>query len=96
MTFLKSILSKVFAALRFVNTSHKDLYLWLLNLKARYALVRKLELKWWMVIFLRQFVNGISLFIGLCLGTLWTIGMYDDGLERVLDVYHYFKRPPRG
>lgn len=68
--------------------------LWL-TVKAQYLIIKEWKLEWWMVLVLRQLVNGISLFIGLCLGTLWTIGMYDDGLERVLDVYNYFKNPPR-
>jgi hypothetical protein len=32
---------------------------------------------------------------GFALGVVLTVVVYDDGLERVLDLYNYFKNPPR-
>ena len=57
-------------------------------------------------IFILRNLNWYKYFVGNCiiavsatsfgfaLGALLTIVVYDDGLERVMDVYNYFKRPP--
>ena len=37
----------------------------------------------------------ICIAIGFGLGTMMILWYYDDGLEMIMDVYNYFKNPPR-
>ena len=50
----------------------------------------------WYLFFVRYLVYAlICIAIGFGIGTVLTILLYDDGTERVMDVYNYFKNPPR-
>ena len=53
------------------------------------------SLRWYL--FFAQYVTlaVICIAVGFGIGTVLIILFYDDGLERVMDVYNYFKNPPR-
>ena len=64
------------------------------NLKA-FSLRFALRLNWYMYFVANCIIAVSATSFGFALGALLTIVVYDDGLERVMDVYNYFKRPPR-
>lgn len=73
-----------------------DLVEWMKSQKSN---LRAFALRWnlsWYMYFIANCIIAVSATsFGFALGALLTVLVYDDGLERVMDVYNYFKRPPR-
>jgi hypothetical protein len=53
------------------------------------------NLRWYKYFFGNCIIAVTATSFGFVLGCLLTIMVYDDGLERVTDLYNYFKNPPR-
>jgi hypothetical protein len=53
------------------------------------------NLRWYKYFFGNCIIAITATSFGFVLGCLLTIMVYDDGLERVTDLYNYFKNPPR-
>ena len=58
-------------------------------------LALRFNLRWYAFFVANCILAFAATSFGFALGALLTILVYDDGLERVMDVYNYFKRPPR-
>ena len=52
-------------------------------------------LKWWFYFIANCVIAITATSFGFALGVVLTVLLYDDGLERVMDLYNYFKNPPR-
>ena len=52
-------------------------------------------LKWWFYFIANCIIAITATSFGFALGVALTVLLYDDGLERVIDLYNYFKSPPR-
>ena len=51
---------------------------------------------WWYLFCVQYVILAlICIAIGFGMGTIGIMLFYDDGTERVMDVYNYFKNPPR-
>ena len=51
---------------------------------------------WWYLFCVQYVILAlICIAIGFGIGTIGIMLLYDDGTERVMDVYNYFKNPPR-
>jgi hypothetical protein len=53
------------------------------------------NLKWYKFFFGNCVIAVTATSFGFALGVVLTVVVYDDGLERVMDLYNYFKNPPR-
>lgn len=52
-------------------------------------------LKWWMYFVGNCVIAVTATSFGFALGIGLIVLLYDDGLEKVMDLYNYFKNPPR-
>lgn len=52
-------------------------------------------LKWWFYFFANCVIAVTATSFGFSLGVVLIVLFHDDGLERVTDLYNYFKNPPR-
>ena len=52
-------------------------------------------LKWWFYFVANCIIAITATSFGFALGVALIVLLYDDGLERVMDLYNYFKNLPR-